>query len=66
LSERPESPDAASERRRRRIAERAYGLAAARHFQGGDPVLDWLAAEAEVDAQAVPSTPRERALRWKA
>jgi len=40
------SPD----ERWRRIAEAAYLLAERRGFQGGDPVADWLAAEAEVDA----------------
>lgn len=40
------SPD----ERWRRIAETAYLLAEKRDFQGGDPVADWLAAEAEVDA----------------
>ncbi|MEJ2509176.1 MAG: DUF2934 domain-containing protein [Gammaproteobacteria bacterium] len=38
------------EERWRRIAEAAYLLAEERGFQGGDPVADWLAAEAEVDA----------------
>jgi hypothetical protein len=32
------------------IAEAAYFRAEARGFAGGDPVRDWLAAEAEVDA----------------
>jgi hypothetical protein len=31
------------------IAEAAYYRAEQRGFQGGDPVQDWLAAEAEVD-----------------
>ncbi|HKK06796.1 MAG TPA: DUF2934 domain-containing protein [Gammaproteobacteria bacterium] len=38
------------EERWRRIAEAAYLLAEERGFQGGDPVADWLSAEAEVDA----------------
>jgi len=40
----------APEERWRRIAEAAYLRAEQRGFQGGDPVADWLAAEAEVDA----------------
>ena len=35
---------------RRRIAETAYYLAAARDFAGGDPVQDWLEAEIMVHA----------------
>jgi len=31
------------------IAEAAYYLAEHRGFQGGDPVRDWLLAEAEID-----------------
>lgn len=31
------------------IAEAAYFRALARGFQGGDPIDDWLAAEAEVN-----------------
>ena len=33
------------------ISELAYLRAEARGFAGGDPVEDWLAAEAEVDAR---------------
>ena len=33
------------------IAEAAYYRAERRGFEGGDPVQDWLAAEAEVDEQ---------------
>lgn len=36
--------------RRRMIAEAAYYRAEQRGFEGGDPVADWLEAEAEVDA----------------
>ena len=36
--------------RRRMIAKVAYFRAEARGFEGGDPVRDWLEAEAEVDA----------------
>lgn len=35
---------------RRRVAETAYYLAAARDFSGGDPVQDWLEAEIMVHA----------------
>ena len=38
-----------AERRRRMIAEAAYFRAQRRGFQGGNPVDDWLVAEAEVD-----------------
>ena len=37
-------------RRREMIAEAAYYRAQKRGFEGGDPVADWVAAEAEVDA----------------
>jgi len=36
--------------RHRRIEEAAYLRAATRGFTGGDPVEDWLLAEAEIDA----------------
>ena len=35
--------------RLRMIAEAAYFRAANRGFMGGDPVADWLAAEAEIN-----------------
>lgn len=38
-----------AEDRHRLIAEAAYFRAEARGFCGGDPLEDWLAAEAEVD-----------------
>ena len=41
--------DVTAELRRRWIAEAAYFRAQRRGFQGGDPLQDWLAAEAEVD-----------------
>ena len=51
-------------RRRTMIAEAAYHRAAARGFHGGDPVDDWLAAEAEIDArleaEAQAARPRPR------
>ena len=37
--------------RRQMIAEAAYFRAERRGFDGGDPVEDWMAAEAEVDAR---------------
>lgn len=40
--------DVTAEQQRRMIAEAAYFLAQRRGFQGGNPVEDWLAAEAEV------------------
>jgi DNA anti-recombination protein RmuC len=38
-----------TEQRQRMIAEAAYFRAEQRGFQGGDPVDDWLQAEAEID-----------------
>jgi len=38
-----------AEQRRRMIAEAAYFRAQRRGFQDGDPIDDWLAAEAEVE-----------------
>lgn len=46
--ERAEVPS--PEQRRRMIAEAAYYRAQARGFRDGDPVQDWLEAEAEIDA----------------
>jgi chromosome segregation ATPase len=40
-----------AEQRLQMIAEAAYFRAEARGFHGGDPVADWIDAEAEVDAQ---------------
>jgi hypothetical protein len=45
--ERPE--DVSIEQRHRMIAEAAYLRAERRGFKGGDPLEDWLAAEAEID-----------------
>lgn len=36
------------EQRDQMIAEAAYYQAEGRHFEGGDPVQDWLAAETEI------------------
>jgi hypothetical protein len=38
-----------AEQRQRMIAEAAYFRAQRRGFQGGNPLEDWLAAEAEID-----------------
>ena len=42
--------DHAPDWHRQMIQEAAYFRAQARGFIGGDPVEDWLAAEAEIDA----------------
>jgi len=42
------------QQRHDRIATGAYLRAAARNFIGGDPMEDWLAAEAEEDRAASP------------
>ena len=42
-----------TEQRRQLIAEAAYIRAEKRGFEGGDPVVDWLEAEQEVD-QGLP------------
>jgi hypothetical protein len=42
--------------RRRLIAEAAYLRAEARGFEGGDPTVDWLEAEHEVDARTAPAS----------
>ena len=39
------------------IAEAAYFRAERRGFQGGDPVADWLEAEAEINARLASSDP---------
>ena len=51
------------EQRRRMIATAAYLRAQERHFIDGDPVADWLAAEAEVDQRlGTPRRDKEREL----
>lgn len=51
----PQEPEAVStvtpEDRWNMIADAAYYRAEKRGFVGGDPAEDWLAAEAEIDAQ---------------
>jgi hypothetical protein len=57
----PDGVAVSPEERRRLIAEAAYYRAQQRGFCGGDPIQDWLEAEAEVTlklARALP--PRER------
>ncbi len=39
------------EQREHMIAEAAYYMAEHRHFQGGDPLRDWLQAQAEIDSK---------------
>jgi len=39
------------------IAEAAYYHAERRGFQNGDPVVDWLAAEAEIDNKLMKIVP---------
>lgn len=41
--------EVSAERRREMIEKAAYYRAEKRHFQGGDPVADWLSCEKEVD-----------------
>lgn len=48
---RPMSAAQSEQERRDLIAREAYFRAEQRGFRGGDPVTDWLAAEAAVDAQ---------------
>ena len=38
-----------AEQRHRMISDAAYYIALGRGFQGGDPLQDWLKAEAEID-----------------
>ena len=51
------NPLAESERRHM-IAEAAYYLAEKRGFSGGDPVSDWIAAEAEIETCLGQKRPR--------
>lgn len=39
------------EQREHMIAEAAYYMAEHRHFQSGDPLRDWLQAQAEIDSK---------------
>jgi hypothetical protein len=41
-----------NEERFRKIADAAYFIALERGFDGGDPVSDWLVAEAVIDGKA--------------
>lgn len=49
-----------SEERYRLIAEAAYFRAESRGFQGGDPMTDWLEAEAEVNRMLMPFEQQDR------
>jgi hypothetical protein len=50
VSETPDpAPAAVRKSRHELIAEAAYRRAVRRKFRDGDPVSDWLAAEAEID-----------------
>lgn len=40
------------EQRNHMIAEAAYNMAEHRHFQGGDPIRDWLQAQMEIDSKS--------------
>jgi hypothetical protein len=55
----PLPPSPATERQRW-IAEAAYYRAEHRGFSGGDPVEDWLAAEAEIDQKLSSVTPQQQ------
>jgi Protein of unknown function (DUF2934) len=48
-------PAITAEERHAAIAQAAYLRAAAREFDGGSPLEDWLAAEAEFDASRHPA-----------
>jgi len=39
------------EQREHMIAEAAYYIAEHRHFEGGDPIHDWLQAQKEIDSK---------------
>jgi hypothetical protein len=54
------APPAATEERYNRIAEAAYLRAASRGFVGGDPMQDWLDAEADL-MKSAESDPAEQA-----
>ena len=43
------APTVSAEERHSMIAEKAYFSAEHRRFQAGDPISDWLTAEAEID-----------------
>ncbi len=47
----PPSRTISAEERHQLIAETAYYRAEQRGFTGGDPIADWLAAEAEVEGR---------------
>lgn len=45
------TPDVSPEQRHQMIAELAYLRAEKRGFQGGDPLVDWVEAEREIDRE---------------
>ncbi|HZD53475.1 MAG TPA: DUF2934 domain-containing protein [Woeseiaceae bacterium] len=52
--------------REQMIAEAAYFRAERRGFEGGDPLIDWLEAEAEIEARfAGPEKPEEAGVKPK-
>src|SRR5687768_16946928 len=53
-AEAPAQPVVVTEERYRLIAEAAYLRAETRGFRGGDPVVDWLEAEMEVNRRLMP------------
>ena len=53
-----------AELRHRMIAEAAYYLAEKRNFQGGDPVNDWLEAEAIIDQALLSGVKPRLALKF--
>jgi len=53
-----------AETRHRMIAEAAYYLAEKRNFQGGDPVNDWLEAEAIIDQALLTGVKPRLALKF--
>jgi TolA-binding protein len=55
-----ETPEGSTkEQRDKMIAEAAYFRAQQRGFRGGDPAVDWLEAEREVDEKLATSAPGE-------
>ncbi len=43
------SAEYSEEQRNQMIAEAAYYIAEHRHFEGGDPINDWVQAQQEID-----------------
>ena len=53
VTEKPGRGALSQEERRRMIAESAYYRAQRRGFRAGNPDLDWIEAEAEIDAMLI-------------